>query len=153
MKKIIVFILPAFFLLSCNSTGLYEQTKVLGNQEWSSKDKFSFNFSVKDSIAFYNIYLVIRHNDTYNYNNIWVNYTFMPPGAAPVTDKLEIVLGDAKGWLGSSMDDITEQRMQINKNPVRLKPGNYTFVLQQIMREDPLKGLLNVGIRVEKLVQ
>ena len=133
--------------------GLYEQTKVLSNQEWSSKDKLSFNFLVKDSIAFYNIYLVIRHNDTYNYNNIWVNYTFMPPAAASVTNKLEIVLGDAKGWFGSSMDDITEQRMLMNQNPVRLKPGNYTFVLQQIMREDPLKGLLNVGIRVEKLVQ
>jgi len=30
------------------------------------------------------------------------------------------------------------------------KPGNYTFAIEQIMREDPLKNILNAGLRIEK---
>jgi gliding motility-associated lipoprotein GldH len=58
------------------------------------------------------------------------------------------------GWLGTAMDDIIEHRVLLNeKGPVKLKKGNYTFVLQQAMREDPLTGVINAGIRAEKVIQ
>jgi gliding motility-associated lipoprotein GldH len=56
-----------------------------------------------------------------------------------------------KGWLGSAMDDIYEQRVLIQPQTKFKKPGDYHFTLQEIMREDPLKHVLNVGIRVEKV--
>ena len=59
---------------------------------------------------------------------------------------------DAKGWEGSGMDDIFEIRKFITPGPVPFKkPGNYIFTISQIMREDPLMHIMNVGIRVEKL--
>ena len=54
-----------------------------------------------------------------------------------------------KGWLGSGMDDIYEHRIPLTPEE-SFKPGNYTFRVEQIMREDPLKNVLNVGLRVEK---
>jgi hypothetical protein len=33
---------------------------------------------------------------------------------------------------------------------ITLKAGQYKLVLENIMREDPLKEVLNVGIRIEK---
>ncbi|MGH2564118.1 MAG: hypothetical protein ACRDE8_14425 [Ginsengibacter sp.] len=33
------------------------------------------------------------------------------------------------------------------------KPGEYTFSVAQIMRENPLSHILNVGFRVEKVKQ
>ncbi len=72
-----------------------------------------------------------------------------------VTDQqVKLKLGDnSKGWLGSAMDDIIEHRVLLNRYPVKLKMGNYTFTLQQIMREDPLQYVMNAGIRVEKVKQ
>ncbi len=66
---------------------------------------------------------------------------------------INIVLGnDAKGWEGHGMDDIWEIRKSITTGPVPFKkPGNYTFTVSQIMRENPLKHILNIGIRVEKV--
>jgi len=50
------------------------------------------------------------------------------------------------------MDDIFEVRKNITPGPVPFKKaGNYTFIIAQIMRENPLKHILNVGIRVEKV--
>jgi hypothetical protein len=48
------------------------------------------------------------------------------------------------------MDDIIEQRLLINKQPLRLQPGTYQFTIQQIMREDPVQNVLNAGYASKK---
>jgi gliding motility-associated lipoprotein GldH len=54
-----------------------------------------------------------------------------------------------KGWLGQGMDDIYEHRIKLGE-PQSLKAGTYTFILEQIMREDPLENVLDAGLRIEK---
>jgi gliding motility-associated lipoprotein GldH len=94
---------------------------------------------------------VLRHEDAYNYNNIWVNLTVKGPTEV-VTVRREFILGNNRqGWLGSGMDDIFEHRISFSDKPAPLHKGKYTFTLQQDMREDPLDHILNAGIRVEKV--
>jgi hypothetical protein len=47
------------------------------------------------------------------------------------------------------MDDIYEHRIPLAPEQ-NLKAGTYTFTIEQIMREDPLKNVLNAGLRLEK---
>jgi gliding motility-associated lipoprotein GldH len=61
----------------------------------------------------------------------------------------ELSLATNEGWLGSGMDDIYEHRIKLT-NPQYWKAGNYHFTIEQIMREDPLENVMNVGLRVEK---
>ena len=56
---------------------------------------------------------------------------------------------DDKGWLATGMDDIYEHREPLGP-PQTFKAGEYTFTLEQIMREDPLNHVLDAGIRIEK---
>ena len=49
------------------------------------------------------------------------------------------------------MDDIFEHRIPSTSKPQLKKPEIHYFTLEQIMREDPLENVLNVGIRVEKV--
>ena len=87
------------------------------------------------------------------YNNIWMNVYTQVPLDTTNKQRLDLRLAtDNKGWLGSGMDDIYEHRILITHTPQRLtKPGVYKFRLENIMREDPLKYVMNVGIRVEKV--
>ena len=51
------------------------------------------------------------------------------------------------------MDDIYEHRIPLTPvgMPFRFrKPGEYTFTIEQVMREDPLENVMNVGLRIEK---
>jgi gliding motility-associated lipoprotein GldH len=48
------------------------------------------------------------------------------------------------------MNDLYDQRIPINSEPVYLKKGMYKFALSHTMREDPLENILSTGIRVEK---
>ena len=138
----------------CSTIDVFEKTVAFDKQEWYTSNKPNFVFTINDTAALYNIFIVLRHTDAYHFNNIWLNVTTFAPGDTANTQQLNLRLGDnTKGWLGSAMDDIIEHRIPITKNPVYLKKGNYTFILQEIMREDPLQNILNAGIRFEKAVQ
>jgi len=101
------------------------------------------------------MYIILRHNDQYNYNNIWVNlYTLSPDSKTPLKAQYELPLANNnKGWLGTGMDDIYEHRIALtplNGKFYFKKAGTYTFTIEQIMREDPLQNVMNVGLRIEK---
>lgn len=140
------------FLAACNSIGVYEKNVPIPGQSWSSSFKPRLEFGITDSSSLYNIYVVLRHTDAYEYNNIWLNIGIQAPGDSLHSSRLDLTLAsDEKGWLGKGMDDIYEYRIPLNDQPLRLKPGQYVFTLENIMREDPLPHVLDAGIRVEKV--
>ena len=87
------------------------------------------------------------------YNNIWVNITTKTPQNTVLNQQLNVELAkNNKGWLGTGMDDIFEHRILLYKQPVKFrKSGIYKVKFEQVMRENPLKHVMNVGLRVEKV--
>jgi len=154
LKKYIGLATVIFLMQSCNTLDVYEKTASLPRHEWHTSNPLPITFDIKDTTGYYNFYFVIRHTESYHFNNIWIELTMAFPNEKPRTQRLNIQLANPNsGWLGSAMDDIIEQRLLINKQPFRLRAGLYQFTLQQVMREDPLQNILNAGLRVEKVVQ
>ena len=141
------------FLVSCGTVDVFEKNVAIPDHEWSSSFKPEISFEITDTASLYNIYAVVRHTDAYRYNNMYMNVYFQVPGDTLRKQRLDLRLAtDDKGWLGSGMDDIFEHRILITRQPQRLvKSGVYKFTLENIMREDPLENVMNVGIRVEKV--
>lgn len=152
MKKTFLFLITYSLLITaCTTADVFEKNITIPKHEWSSSFKPEITFEIKDTLSSYNIFAVIRHTDAYRYKNIWVNIYTQSPGDSLKKQQLDLRLAtDDKGWLGSGMDDIYEHRIQITENPLPLKAGTYRFRLENIMREDPLEHIMNVGIRVEK---
>ena len=153
--KVLRFIIffSSLFLASCDTVSVYEKIASFPAFKWETTNKPTFNFTITDTTALYNIYIVIRHEDAYHFNNLWLNVTTKAPGTAPVNQQLELVLANnGRGWLGSGLDDIFTHRVRITQSPIKLKKGDYQFTLQQIMRENPLQSVLDAGIRVEKAI-
>lgn len=153
MKKGVLFILLASLVTGCTTIGVYEKTQAFADQTWASANRLNFSFDITDTAAGYNVFVVLRHTDAYRYNNIYLNVTSINPGDSAITTRQNLTLANNSGWLGTAMDDIIEHRIAINRSALKLKKGKYQVMLQQIMRDDPLPGMLNAGIRVEKAVQ
>lgn len=151
-KRYLPFISSLLLLVSCTTIDLYEKITPVPNHEWSSSFLPRFRFEIKDTLADYQLYLILRHNDKYNYNNIWLNVFIKGPDSTVQKFQIEKLLAtNSSGWLGSGMDDIYDHRLPLTSNPIRLsKPGEYIFTIQQIMREDPLNHIMDVGLRIEK---
>ena len=140
-------------LFSCDKIDLYEKVVPIPKHQWQSGYKPEFSFHVKDTAVAYQVYLIVRHNNLYRYNNIWVNLTAKSPTDSSQTFKLELPLANKEGWLGSGMDDVFEHRVAFTLDPERFRfsrSGDYKFTLEQVMRDNPLEHVMNVGIRIEK---
>jgi gliding motility-associated lipoprotein GldH len=150
-------------LSSCNTIDLYEKVVPVPSHQWQSKFRPQFTFQIKDTTVPYQFYIILRHNNQYKYNNIWVN--LLAKSSADTVQKLslELPLANKEGWLGTGMDDVFEHRIRVGAEAGKFnfltpaadgflfqKPGQYTFTLEQIMRDDPLADVMNVGLRLEK---
>jgi gliding motility-associated lipoprotein GldH len=146
-----IVLFTSYIFFSCTTIDLYEKAVAIPGHEWKSSFKPSFDFTIKDTASPYRLFLVLRHNEKYNFNNIYVNVYVKGPGQDTVQKiQQDLVLAtNEKGWLGTGMDDIYDHRIQLGPDQ-SLKAGNYTFTIEQIMREDPLENVLNVGLRIEK---
>ncbi len=140
------------FATACNTLDVFEKSVSFDKHEWKNAYKPTVDFEIKDTTALYNIFVVIRHDDAYHYNNLWLNIITQAPASKPETQQIELTLANtAKGWLGTGMDDIFDHRIRVTNTPIKLKRGMYHFTLQHTMREDPLPYVLSAGIRVEKV--
>lgn len=156
-KKILWLAVCSLWLaaFSCTSIDLYEKSVSIPHHSWENSYKPSFTFTIKDTSSPYQLFVVLRHNDKYSFNNIYINLRTKQPGQdSAQTVRYDLRLGtDNEGWLASGMDDIYEHRISLTPPDQQFrfrKPGDYTFSIEQIMRENPLNNVLNVGLRLEK---
>lgn len=150
-------------LSSCNTIDLYEKVVPVPAHQWQSSFKPQFSFHIKDTMVPYKAFIILRHNNKYRYNNIWVHLLAKAPADSVQKLGLELPLANKEGWLGTGMDDVFEHRIRIGNEIEKLgfvklgadgfyftRPGEYFFTLEHIMREDPLMDVMNVGLRLEK---
>jgi gliding motility-associated lipoprotein GldH len=155
LKRIFLLLISnSIFFISCvPAIDVFEKDIIIPKQQWQSNFKPQIDFTIQDTLSLYNVYLVLRHTDAYDYNNIWIKASVQQPGdkaAKSLQYNLPLATNE-KGWLGSGMDDIFEQRVLIQSQTKFTKPGDYHFTIEQVMREDPLLHVLSTGLRIEKV--
>ena len=152
LKKFLFYLVPCFLLIvSCTTIDLYEKTVPVPGHAWNNSFRPTFDFTIKDTTSLYQLFLVLRHNEKYNYSNIYVNIYVQGPGQdtlQKIQQNIDLA-NNEKGWLATGFDDIYEQRRPLGRRQA-LKAGQYKFTIEQIMREDPLENILDVGLRLEK---
>ena len=153
-KPIILLTTICVLLTACNKLDVFEKNVSIPGYQWQYKFQPGFDFTIRDTAALYNIFIVLRHTDAYRKNNIWLSIGTQLPGDSAVKyQRVDLILGnDSKGWEGVGMDDIWEVRKPLTNGPARFftKQGQYHSTIAQIMREDPLLYVMSVGVRVEK---
>ena len=152
-SSIFIFLFSFFIisLSSCTTIYLYEKVVSIQNHEWQSSYKPQFKFTIKDTTVPYQLYVVLRHNDKYNWNNLWINLYTQSADDSTHKIQYELPLASKEQWLGTAMGDVYEHRILLTPQAIFFrKSGDYTYTIEQVMREDPLQNVLNVGMRIEK---
>jgi gliding motility-associated lipoprotein GldH len=151
-SNLLVVVIVLLSVVACNPIGVYEKNIFFKKQEWPAAEKPAFTFHISDTVSAYNIYLILRHADAYSYNNIWLKFYRKGPDTSYAQQVDLRMASNSQGWLGTGMDDVWEQRIPITDGPTQFRrTGDYEFILEQIMRQDPLRHIMNVGLRVEKV--
>jgi len=145
----------AVLLFSCDKKRVFDEYKSVGSA-WNKDSIVTFDLPVLDSTKKYDLYVNLRDNNNYKYNNIFLIVSLETPNGYTKVDTLEYQMAEPDGTLlGNGFTDIKESKLYYKEN-VRFR-GKYKVHIKQAVREngkvpgvDYLDGITEVGFRIEK---
>lgn len=144
-------LLLAGFTSSCDPNRVYEENKDIPDYQWKYDNIVEFPISIKDTSSLYNIYVNVRHTHFYPYRNLWLKVHTKFPEGKQMEKRVDIELANKEGkWYSNCAGDICDYQVAIQENAYFNQKGTYKIELEQNMRQNPLPGIMDMGIRVEK---
>jgi len=138
-------------MVACDSNRLFEENKKIEKNEWEQTASLIFHVPIADTTGQYNVYVNVRNAGFYRFSNLYLFVNTSFPGGQIQRDTLECTLASPDGrWLGEGLGDIWDSRILFKKDVRFPQTGEYTFELIQAMRINPLPGIMDAGIRIEK---
>jgi gliding motility-associated lipoprotein GldH len=158
MKGALKYFCPALFMAmalswsACSDpNAIIDQNTELTNNNWAYPNKIRELVKVDDEHLAYNLYLNLRVTADYKYSNIFVIVHQTGPDNKTTNTRLEFKLANPDGeWLGDGSGNLYSFQIPFWQNYKFPAKGVYTFQIEQNMRDNPLKEVSDVGLRVEK---
>ncbi|MGQ7869016.1 gliding motility lipoprotein GldH [Sunxiuqinia sp. sy24] len=151
MKNILKGIVLVLLFAACDTNRVYEDYKAIGRDGWHKDSLASFIVPIDSSGQNHNIYINIRNKGTYPNSNIWLFLEVASPQGQLLTDTVEYILAEKSGqWRGSGIGDLFDNQFLYRRNVHFEESGEYRFSIRQGMRAKNLKGIHDIGLRVEK---
>lgn len=157
LNSVILF-LVASTLVSCDKTQVFDQYKTF-DEGWHKDSIVSFDFEQEVSKKPLNMFVNIRNNDDYEFNNLFLIIKLEQPKGKIKIDTLEYQMANPDGTLmGEGFSDIKESKLWYKENFSFPEKGKYKVSIQQALRQngkvkgvEVLQGVTEIGFRIESL--
>ena len=155
LKSSFFILLTVIVFYSCDKKRVFDEYKTVGSA-WHKDSIITFDLPVLDSTKRYNLFINLRDNNNYQYNNLFLIVSMEKPNGYTKVDTLEYQMANPDGTLlGEGFTDIKESKLFYKEN-VRFR-GNYKVHIKQAVRETGkvpgvtlLEGITDIGLRIEK---
>lgn len=156
IKSSILFILIFFSLLSCDKKRVFDEYQSVG-KSWHKDSIVSFDLPQLDPKKTYNLYVNVRDNDAYPFNNLFLIVSLEQPNKQIKVDTLEYQMTNPDGTLlGEGFTDIKENKLFYKDKVSFTQKGLYKVHIKHALRQTgkiegvtSLNGISDVGFRIE----
>ena len=158
LKSSILLIIIAGLYISCDKKRVFDESQSVGSA-WNMKKEVVFELPKMDTLKKYNLFINLRANDDYKFNNLFLIVSLEQPNGLTKVDTLEYEMADVDGTLlGEGFSDIKESKLYY-KESVKFKASeNNKIHIKQAVRQtgkiegvQDLEGITEIGFRVESL--
>lgn len=158
MPKILVVFLLLAFLVSCDEGLVKSEFQSTDNAMWAKDDLIEFAFSEMDTIQEHDLFINVRNDNSFSYNNLFLIAELNFPDGESVTDTLEYEMALPDGtWLGKGYGSIKENKLWYKENIVFAADGVYILRISHAMRKNGdvngvinLEGITDIGFEIVK---
>lgn len=151
-NRIVWLLLMSWFFYACqDSNTIFETNQSIQNGEWFYEEPLTFEFEIQDTSKAYTIYYNVRNEVSYPYYNLFVTYYMHYPDGKKIDSLLmDIILFDPKTGepYGSGTGGVRSHQLPAFRNYKFSQPGKYQYTFKQYMRNNPLKGILSMGLKI-----
>lgn len=160
MLRLLLLCAISLLVFSCNTATVKSDFKTTENGAWPKDSIVQFTFSELDTTLRYNIFINIRNDRSFRYNNLFLIAELNFPSGETMRDTLEYEMAMPDGtWLGKGHGSIKENKLWYKENIVFPTSGVYTLQLSHAMRKNGavdgvvnLEGITDVGFEIEKSI-
>ncbi|MBE16146.1 MAG: gliding motility lipoprotein GldH [Dokdonia sp.] len=157
MRKWIGVFVVVLSLIGCDDNSVYDSYQSLGDG-WEKSRTLAFDLADIDSLQPLDLFITLRANHEYPYNNLFLITEMNYPNGKLQTDTLEYRMAAPSGeLLGAGMGDIKESKLWYKEGFRFRESGTYTLKINHAMRrngsvegDQVLKGITEVGMRIER---
>ncbi|MCC8424555.1 gliding motility lipoprotein GldH [Mucilaginibacter sp. UR6-11] len=158
MKSALKYLLPvmaAFVGLGwagcTDPAAVIDQNTEIVNNNWAYTNKINHTVKIDNEQIAYNLYFNLRVTGDYKYSNLFVLVHQTNPDKKTTTTRYELKLANADGeWLGQGSGNLYSFQIPFKLDYKFPAKGTYIFQIEQNMRDNPLREISDVGLRVEK---
>lgn len=149
--KLLGFVLVAGLFFSCDANRVFEDYYTSDANGWNKDSIAVFNLEIAEENQRYNLLINSRNLENYAYSNLWLFIEILSPDSTTVVDTIEYKLALPNGkWTGQGTGGVYHNQYGYRSNVFFPETGTYQVKIQHGMRDDVLKGLKDIGIRLEK---
>jgi gliding motility-associated lipoprotein GldH len=150
-KLYLITLISIFFIIACDNGRIYEEYYALGSEGWNKDSVAHFYFNIDDSIAHYNLLINSRNLENYPYSNLWLFVDVVAPDSTTIRDTIQYQLANPNGkWTGTGTGGVYLNQFNFRNDVYFPSSGIYELKIQHAMRDDLLKGVRDIGVRIEK---
>lgn len=144
-------LLAIILLSSCDKNVVFDQYVTIPDRGWSVDSMAVFKVDIQSSEQPYNVLLNVRNYSNYPNSNLWLFIDVISPSGKALQDKVDCILADETGrWLGSGWGNLYHVQIPYQVGVKFAETGQYTFRIVQGMRDEDIKGIHNIGLRIEE---
>jgi gliding motility-associated lipoprotein GldH len=136
---------------SCDQKRVFEDFKTLPSAIWNKDSTKVFSFSIFENKQKYNLLISVRNDISYSYSNLWLFVETIKPDGSISKETIDVAVAESDGkWLGKGFGGA--KTLQVKFHPDFNFPFNgiYKIKISHGMRDENLKGVRDIGFRVEK---
>lgn len=145
--------LPVILLAACQSNTVYHSYKPIPLTGWAKSDTLVYALPASVPAGNYEVEIGIRYQEDYLYRDIWLGIRHnMQDTLNYTTDTLQLFLADEAGnKTGNGLGGLYQCDLTYKESFLITQEGNArVFRLVQIMTDNPLLGICDIGIRLRK---
>jgi gliding motility-associated lipoprotein GldH len=158
LKSSFLFIIVAGLLISCDKKRVFDEYQSVGSA-WNMKKEVIFELPKVDTLKKYNLFINLRANDDYKFNNLFLIVSMEQPNGLTKIDTLEYEMADVDGaLLGDGFSDIKESKLYYKENVKFKASENNKIHIKHAVRQtgkivgvQDLEGITEVGFRIESI--
>lgn len=140
-----------YFATECGSDCFYQKTIEVPNSQWTYGDSIRFEFDIPDTSARYNLNLEVEHASDFAFQNLYVKFHTRYPSGKEVAQVVSLELAKkAVIWQGECSGHWCHLTIPLQTSAIFPEPGKQSLVLEQFMRENPLKGIRSFSLCIQK---
>ena len=156
LKSSILFVFITGLFISCDKKRVFDEYQSVGSA-WNLKKEVVFELPKIDTLKKYNLFINLRANDDYKFNNLFLIVSLEQPNGLTKVDTLEYQMADVDGTLlGDGFSDIKESKLYYKENVKFKASENNKIHIKHAVRQTgkiegvpSLAGISDVGFRIE----